>query len=364
MGNPPSRQKGRRSRAGPGAPTGAAERERERARELVKEVERERERQREMEMRSFREFSTKLPVVLRAPNARSTALGGGVLEENNGTNMYDGGHTNYPHVNSGAVGLLPIKYESGGGPGASKSGLGGPNPPSSMSSMGRIAPLDRGSKDAPPPHINGLPSSRQSSRQGNRQQNMQQLQGGSNFNANQEFGPRLTTPTSNNNGHPISSANSEYYMNGYGVGLQPGPGNSQSNGYSHNSGPYYGQSNPNFSSASFRSSNTNAVLQNTNNFSGNQGQAAAAHLPQLQYNSNPQEVVAGGLHWDADNPFVNNIVDYSSGANPHSMKFNIQNPNISGGETTATAPLPRGVGPGGNGPGSDASSHAHHRTQV
>lgn len=72
-GLPSSRQKSRKGRSD------AEARERERARELEKEAERERERQREKEIRSFREFSTKLPI---KQNRRSRSRGSSFISDN------------------------------------------------------------------------------------------------------------------------------------------------------------------------------------------------------------------------------------------------------------------------------------------
>lgn len=225
VGNPPSRQKGRRSRVTGGESSGGggtvADRERERARELEREVERERERQREQEMRSFREFSTKLPIVLRTPNARNAALGGG-----------GGGYADEYGMDSGAGGnhhsLQPLKYESGAGMGIGGGGLrgaigatAGPGAPNGHA-MARMAPLDRGisgqegsGKDPSSSSYaaGGFPSARQSSRQGVRhhqlsQQQQQQQQ--------QDLGPppRLTTPV-NAMSVQAGGAAAGLYMGGY-----------------------------------------------------------------------------------------------------------------------------------------------------
>jgi hypothetical protein len=224
VGNPPSRQKGRRSRVtgngsseasgggGGGGQAADRERERDRQRELEREVERERERQRELEMRSFREFSTKLPIVLRAPNARNAALAGGHPDEL-GADSGGGGGNHHS--------LQPLKYDSRGGPGPG----GGPGA-LNVNAMARMAPLDRGGsheaaaaagKDASYA-AGGFPSARQSSRQGARhhqlsQQQQQQPSPG------QDLGPRLTTPVSSGAG-----AAAGMYMGGFGAPAAPAGG--------------------------------------------------------------------------------------------------------------------------------------------
>jgi cyclin-dependent kinase-like len=402
VGNPPSRQKGRRSRAGPGAATGAAEREKERARELEREVERERERQRDNEMRSFREFSTKLPIVLRAPNARSAVLGGAVPDEATGgtTNIYDSG------VGGSGMGggLLPLKYDGGGGGGGggagNRSGVAGLSPPSALHSMGRIAPLDRGSKDA-------LPPSRQSStsRQGSRQQG--QGQGQAPMPASygqqqqqQDFGPRITTPISNLSGAPVAGGvpGNDYYMGGGGGGgyssggagagsyamqpMQPSGGYSAALGQGHGQGqgqggaahggpgpgPFYSQPPQHQHAAAYRSGNGGggASSSNGNNFAGNQPQALS-HLPQLQYSNGAQDLVysngGGGGGWEGESHFNNAADNYNNppgqgGQNPH----NIQKYTSSSQAPAVAAPAPRGHGPGAS--GAVGGAHAHHRAQV
>lgn len=81
-GAPSSRQRSRRGRGGgvaevkqEVAPISRETKERDRARELDREAERERERQREKEIRSFREFSTKLPIKqTRRPSVGAASL--------------------------------------------------------------------------------------------------------------------------------------------------------------------------------------------------------------------------------------------------------------------------------------------------
>lgn len=349
------------------------DREKERARELEREVERERERQREVEMRSFREFSTKLPIVLRAPNARSAALGGAVLDEAPSGipgNVYEGATGPGAHGFGGGagVGLVPLKYDGYSGSGGGRNGMAGASPPTSMHSMGRIAPLDRGSKD---PSM--LPSSRQSSRQGSRQQGGQQHgQGASNYLVPQDFGPRLTTPISNVTATSVSG--SDYYGNGFhsntgAINFPP-----QSGAYAQNTagGPCYGQASGGLGpmpSAVYRGAAGN--MSNGNNFGVNPGHSS--NLPQLQYSNvgGSQDVASTasqiggsmamgfptGSRWDGDHQFTGSSGDYAQ-ANSQGLKYPSGGSGVQDGNTISA---PRGHGPGTSGP---SGAHGHHRTQV
>ena len=349
------------------------DREKERARELEREVERERERQREVEMRSFREFSTKLPIVLRAPNARSAALGGGVLEETQhgiAGNVYESTAASGAHGFSGGagVGLVPLKYDGQPGNGSGRNVMAGASPPTSMHSMGRIAPLDRGNKDP-----TTLPSSRQSSRQGSRQQGAQQHgQGASNYLVPQDFGPRLTTPINNVNASAVSG--NDYYASGYHNNTGGGNFPPQAGPYAQNADgmPYYGQTTGGLGpmhNGAYRG--PAGSMSSGNNFGVNPPHAS--NLPQLQYNNpgvgspdivaqNSSQIGANmpmgfstaGSRWDADHQFAGSGGDYAQ-PNSQGLKYS------SGAQAANTGSGPRGHGPGASGPN---GAHGQHRTQV
>lgn len=301
-------------------------------------------------MKSFREFSTKLPIVLRAPTARSAVLGGGLEAHAANGNIYDNAAASggiYSNGSGIGIGLMPLKYDS--------QPVGGA-PPSSVHSMGRIAPLDRSGKEPPPV---ALPSSRQSSRQGNRQPQPtgpQQSQGTGGFYAQQDFNARLTTVNGSISGE-------SHYAGGY-TGASPPPGYSggyTQSGHALGGGNYYNQTSSGLGAippASYRQNNFPASL-------------AVSHLPHLQYNASNEGATsnssnsfsnsgvpvmysnAGVGGWDGDETFMNSGADYSlpNGSNP--LKYLAH-------ETVASVSPPRVHGPGGHA----SNGLVPHRTQV
>jgi hypothetical protein len=353
-------------------------------------------------MRSFREFSTKLPIVLRAPNARNAALGGITVNEES-SNAYS--HSQENNFNGGQQihGLMPLRHD---GFSQARNVPNAVSPPTgSMSSVNRIAPIERGGSRTG----EGI-ASRQSSRQGG--PNKLQPPGqqvpqpvGTAVGAQLEYMPRLSTPLSGIANIPLSGTantqNAEIFVGGFGnpymtTNYQQIPTGHYNNPPPGSSGGYRGHGSPgNYAVGAIpQQLNTMVPISQLPQLQyGNVGGQAIGNIDMIHLNTNGQHIAPGLsvnstatiAHVDGKQyviPLVyssaggNSGWDERAGSIPNSMDYmgsvSGKYPSQAGVDNIVDAVAPssppiasRGNGPGTGGPGSSVGgAHTHHRAQV